>query len=181
MKNSTKIAIAVVVACLAAVLYTNQKFTSASPSATSSGPVINVSINDFSFNPPSIVVGAPNNTSGEFATVIWTNNGATAHTVTSGNGTTDGLFDSGSLSPGANFTLEVNQTMYDSMLAEYPNGTVPYYCSIHYSLGMVGEIAVSTTVVPEFSSPTFLLTIAITLLLLLVVARSKPMLRNVKK
>lgn len=182
MKTSRKISVAIVVIALAFFLYTNLKFASASPSATSSGPVINVSMNDDSFNPQSIVIGSPNSTSGEFATVIWTNNGALVHTVTSGaTGTPDGLFDSGSLSPGANFTLEVNQTMYDSILAKYSNGTVPYYCSFHFTLGMVGWVTVSTTAVPEFSPQTLMLTIAIIFPLVLVAARSRRLLGYVKR
>ena len=182
MKTSRKISVTIVVIALAFFLYTNLKFASASPSSTSSGPVINVSINDDSFNPQSIVIGSPNSTSGEFATVIWTNNGGLVHTVTSGAaGTPDGLFDSGSLSPGANFTLEVNETMYASILAKYSNGTVQYYCSFHFTFGMVGEVTVSTTVVPEFSPTTYLLTIAMILPLLFIAARSKRVLGYVKR
>ncbi len=172
----------IVVISLTTFLYTNLKFASASHSATSSGPVINVSISDDAFTPKSIVVGSPNSTSGEFATVIWTNDGALVHTVTSGPaGTPDGLFDSGDLSHGQTFTLEVNQTMYASILAKYSNGTVPYYCSFHFTFGMVGDMTVSTTAVPEFSPPTLMLTIAMIFPLVLVAARSKRLLGYAKK
>ncbi len=173
---------AIVIISLTTFFYANLKFTSASPSSTLSGPVINVSINDNFFDPQSIVIGSPNSTSGEFATVVWTNNGATEHSVTSGvAGTPDGLFDSALLAPSANFTLEVNETMYASILAKYSNGTVPYYCSVHFALGMVGDVTVSTIVVPEFSSPTLMLTIAIVFPLVLVAARSKRLLGYGKK
>jgi plastocyanin len=156
MKTGKKIGAIVVVICLAALL-SRLRLASATSPSTSSGPVINVSIYDDYFSPKSITIESPNSTSGEFATVVWTNDGSVDHTVTSGNdttGTPDGLFNSGSLNPGQTFTLQVNQTMYDRILAKYPNGAVPYFCSFHYSLGMVGEITVTTTPVPEF--PLFL-------------------------
>jgi plastocyanin len=140
-------------------------------SSSSNGSVINVSIRDYSFDPKSITFGSPNTTSGEFVTIVWTNDGNVSHTVTSGNGVTgtpDGLFDSGTLAPGQTFTLQVNQTMYARILAKYPDGTVPYFCVFHYSLGMVGEMTVSPTPVPEFSS-FFLLTLFMIATLLTIV------------
>lgn len=156
-------------------LYTGLAFVSAAPSIAS-GPITTVSIVDDAFNPEAIVVGAPNTTSGEFATIVWTNNGVLEHTVTSGDGTTgtpDGLFNSGLLSPGSTFTLQVNQTMYNSIIAKYPDGFVHYYCSIHFSIGMVGSISVSSTQVPEFSSLTLLLTFTVISVILMHTLRAK--------
>jgi len=42
--------------------------------------------------------------------------------------------------------------MYNRIMAKYPDGTVPYFCKIHYASGMVGEMTVTTTQVPEFPS-----------------------------
>jgi plastocyanin len=166
----------IVVISLAILLYSSLRFASATSPSASSGPVINVAIHDYSFDPQSITFGSPNNTSGEFATVVWTNDGSVSHTVTSGNGTTgtpDGLFNSGTLAPGQTFTLQVNQTMYALILAKYPDGTVPYYCSFHYSLGMVGKMTVTTTAVPEFPSFLILPLFMIATLLAIVVLKRK--------
>ncbi|HML02105.1 MAG TPA: hypothetical protein VK487_01895 [Candidatus Bathyarchaeia archaeon] len=172
MKSSKKIGAIVFVVCLAALLSSLRLAVATSPS-TSSGPVINVSIHDDYFSPKSITIGSPNSTSEEFATVVWTNDGSADHTVTSGNGTSgtpDGLFNSGTLKPGQTFTLQVNQTMYDRILAKYPNGTVPYFCSFHYSIGMVGEMTVTTTAVPEFPSflvlPLFMIAVFVAIVVL---------------
>lgn len=109
-------------------------------------------------------------------TVVWTNDGSVSHTVTSGNGTTgmaDELFNSGTLAPGQTFTLQVNQTIYARILAKYPDGTVPYFCSFHYSLGMVGKMTVTTTPVPEFSSFLILPLFMIATLLAIVILKEK--------
>jgi len=149
--------ITIVVISLAILLYGNFRIASAVSPSASNGPVVSVSIVDYSFNPQSITVGSPNTTSGAFATIVWKNNGAYDHTVTSGTppGTPDGLFNSGTLSPGQTYTLEINQSMYSSILAKYSDGVVPYYCSFHYALAMTGQITVTTTQVPEF--PSFLI------------------------
>ena len=155
MKTSKKIGTIIVVISVAILLYSSLRFASATSRSASSDPVINVAIHNYYFDPQSITFGSPNTTSGEFVTVVWTNDGTVSHTVTSGNGTTgtpDGLFNSGILAPGQTFTLQVNQTLYASILAKYPDGTVRYFCSIHYSLGMVGEMTVSPTPVAEFPS-----------------------------
>src|SRR5436309_13653236 len=68
-----------------------------------------VSIKNFAFSNTSLSI-----TSG--ATVTWTNNDATAHTVTAD----DGSFDSGNIAPGNSFTHT-----FSSM------GTVNYHCTIH--------------------------------------------------
>jgi plastocyanin len=176
LRISKRIRIIIVVVVSLAILSYSLRFASATSPATSNGPVINVSIHDYSFDPKSITLDSPNTTSGEFVTVVWTNDGSVSHTVTSGNGTTgtpDGLFDSGTLAPGQTFTLQVNQTMYARILAKYPDGTVPYYCKFHYSLGMVGEMTVSPTPVPEFPSFFILALFMIATLLTIVVLKRK--------
>jgi len=175
LRISKRVGMVIVVVSLAILLCGLRSASATSPS-TSNGPVVNVSIRDYSFDPKSITFGSPNTTSGEFVTVVWTNDGSVSHTVTSGNGTTgtpDGLFNSGTLAPGQTFTLQVNQTMYARILAKYPDGTVPYFCKFHYSLGMVGEMTVSPTPVPEFPSFFVLPLFMIAMLLAIVVLKRK--------
>jgi plastocyanin len=65
-------------------------------------------------------------------TVTWLNKGSIDHTTTSGeNGVPDGNWDSGLVSPGNSFTRVFSTA-----------GTFPYYCAIHYSMGMTGRIIV---------------------------------------
>jgi len=68
-----------------------------------------VSIKNFAFSNTSLSVTAG-------TTVTWTNNDATAHTVTAD----DESFDSGDIAPGNSFTHT-----FSSM------GTVNYHCTIH--------------------------------------------------
>jgi plastocyanin len=68
-----------------------------------------VSIRNFAFSVATLSVSAGTQ-------VTWTNNDATAHTVTAD----DGSFDSGNIAPGNSFTHT-----FSSM------GTVSYHCSIH--------------------------------------------------
>jgi plastocyanin len=77
-----------------------------------------VSIVDFNFQPSSITVSVG-------TTVTWKNNGGVTHTVTS----TSGLFNSGNISPGANFQFTFENA-----------GTYTYHCSIHTS--MTGTVIV---------------------------------------
>jgi plastocyanin len=75
-----------------------------------------VSIENFAFVPDTIVVPVG-------ATVRWTNNDATDHTVTS----SAALFDSGVLEPGGQFERRFDEV-----------GTYPYICSLHPEMeGMV--------------------------------------------
>jgi plastocyanin len=63
-------------------------------------------------------------------TVRWENNSSETHTVTSGtNGTYDGNFDSGNVSPGGSYTYTFNEA-----------GTFPYFCIPHPN--MTGTITV---------------------------------------
>ncbi len=64
-------------------------------------------------------------------TLTWVNKDPFDHTVTSGTpGSPDGVFDSGTMGQGANFSYTFNTS-----------GTFKYYCRIHLSL-MTGTITV---------------------------------------
>lgn len=78
--------------------------------AASIPSTINVSIKNFSFNPPSITIKAGTK-------VAWINDDTVSHTVTSDSGN---LFDSGALSPGQSFSF----TFPDA-------GSISYHCAIH--------------------------------------------------
>ena len=71
-----------------------------------------VSIANFAFSVSSLSVKTG-------TTVTWTNNDATAHTVTAD----DGSFDSGNIAPGGKFTHTFNAA-----------GTIAYHCSIHSNM-----------------------------------------------
>jgi plastocyanin len=83
---------------------------------------VNIKVGDNFFTPSTATIH-------EGDTVVWTNSGAMAHTV-SGD---DGSFDSGNLAPGQSFS----QTFA-------VNGTVGYHCSLHGSAGagMFGTLSV---------------------------------------
>ena len=94
------------------------------PSAAAQGSA-SVGIVDFAFDPSSVAVDAG-------ATVTWTNQGPSPHTVTAD----DGSFDSGTLNAGASFSFTFTSA-----------GTVSYHCSIHPN--MVGSVVVSGGATPE--------------------------------
>lgn len=71
-----------------------------------------VQIKDFEFAPSKVTIKVG-------GTVTWTNDGASPHTVTAG----DGSFDSGQLQKGKTFSRT-----FDSI------GTFSYHCSIHPSM-----------------------------------------------
>ncbi len=77
------------------------------PSPTTT--IAEVSISGFAFVPATITIPVG-------TTVTWTHNDSPPHTVSS----RDGLFDAGTLSPGAAFSYTFEQ-----------NGTFEYYCKIH--------------------------------------------------
>jgi plastocyanin len=86
---------------------------------------VEVSMVDNAFEPSEITVSPG-------TTVIWTNNGAVAHTATAGErDNPTGMFDSGNVDPGGTFEY----TFTDE-------GTFPYFCSIHP--GMDGTVIVSS-------------------------------------
>ena len=80
-----------------------------------------VSISGYAFNPASLNV-----TTG--TTVIWTNNDAVTHTVTSDSG----AFSSGDIAPGQTYSYTFNQA-----------GSFAYHCSIHTY--MHGTVTVTTS------------------------------------
>lgn len=86
--------------------------TPGSTAGSGSGQSVGVTISGFSFNPQSLQVA-------KGATVTWTNNDSTEHTVTSD----DNLFDGGLLASGATFSYTFNQA-----------GTFNYHCKIHPSM-----------------------------------------------
>ncbi len=89
--------------------------TSSSNTSPSSSPQVStagqnsITMKGLAFNPSSLTIS-------KGATVTWTNDDSTTHTVTSDTG----AFDSGNLSPGATYTRQFNDT-----------GTFPYHCTIH--------------------------------------------------
>jgi LPXTG-motif cell wall-anchored protein len=92
-----------------------------------------VSMVDFNFSPATVTIKVGDS-------VTWTNNATDPHTSTSDTG----VWDSGTVNPGASFTHTFNSA-----------GTFPYHCSFHVSLGMVGTVivqAASTTPAPTSSS-----------------------------
>lgn len=81
---------------------------------------------DDRFHPDSLAVALGDS-------VTWTNEDADAHTSTSGSGCApDGDWDSGVLNPGDSFTYVTDE-----------EGTLPYYCTFHCAMGMVGVLVVT--------------------------------------
>jgi plastocyanin len=91
----------------------------AAAAAAQEGEIVEIGIVDFAFEPETVEVPAG-------TTIVWTNQGEVPHTVTD----VEGRFDSGSLDPGASFTL----TFADP-------GTYEYFCDIHQR--MQGTIVVT--------------------------------------
>jgi plastocyanin len=87
---------------------------------------VSVSIVNYTYVPDTAVV-----TQGD--SVVWTNNGTSPHTSTSGAaGVPDSIWNSGTLSPGQSFGRTFSQV-----------GDFPYYCAIHYPINhMAGLIRV---------------------------------------
>jgi plastocyanin len=86
-----------------------------------------VAIAGFAFDPSSLDVAIG-------ATVTWTNEDGTQHTVTAD----DGSFDSRALSQGETFSQAFNQTFGETFGTA---GTIPYHCQFHPS--MTGTITVA--------------------------------------
>ncbi len=90
-----------------------------------SGARYHVNMVNYAFVPDSLIISYGD-------TVVWYDI-QDFHTTTSGvNGVPDGLWDSGFLSPGDSFAFA-----FDTL------GTFPYYCTPHWSLGMVGLVTVT--------------------------------------
>jgi plastocyanin len=86
-----------------------------------------VAIEGFAFDPASLDVAIG-------ATVSWTNEDGTQHTVTA----EDGSFDSGALSQGETFSQTFNQTFGETFGTA---GTITYFCRFHPN--MTGTITVA--------------------------------------
>lgn len=85
----------------------------------------NVSVGDNFFSSANLTISVGD-------TVVWTNNGFSTHTVTSGNESNSGvIFDSGNMNRGATFSFRFTTA-----------GTFPYYCKVHGSNSMSGTITV---------------------------------------
>lgn len=92
-------------------------------SVTSAATVTATSLNTFS---PSNVTISVNDM------VRWISDSTTYHTVTSGTAPpTDGKFDEPLTSKGSSVCLKFNEA-----------GTYNYYCTPHYSMGMIGVVTV---------------------------------------
>jgi glucose/arabinose dehydrogenase/plastocyanin len=129
--------------CFLAILFF---FPMNSPAET-----VDITIGNFFFSPPTVTIKPGD-------TIRWTNQGSTVHTSTSGqNCTPDGLWNSGSLSPGASFSRVFDES-----------GTFPYLCDValHCELnGMKGTIVVQLVdpiidPIPKGSIPVKLETVA---------------------
>jgi plastocyanin len=80
---------------------------------------------DDRFHPDSLAVALGDS-------VTWVNEDADPHTSTSGpDCTPDGDWDSGTMNPGDTFTYVTDE-----------EGTIPYYCTFHCIMGMVGVLVV---------------------------------------
>lgn len=90
---------------------------------------VNVTIQDFAYAPATLSV-----TKGQ--TVVWTNKGPSAHTVTSDAAT----FDSGNLAPpaGTGYNATAGQTFAFTFTQ---TGTFPYHCTLHPQ--MTGTVTVT--------------------------------------
>jgi len=131
-------------------------------------PVCNIDILDFEFNQSAVTIRPPNPATGESVMVVWYNHGNNLHSVTSGTGgSPDGIFDR-DLLIGRTFQLNITQSIYDQILAKYPDGVLPYYCKYHYGSGMTAILVITGEPIPEFSLQTFALTVALISIVLLV-------------
>lgn len=72
---------------------------------------------------------------GQGDSVTWMNTAIFAHTTTSGIATNyNGLWDSGRVNGAGSFTVT---------FTNFAGGIYPYYCSIHYALGMTGSLTIT--------------------------------------
>jgi len=76
--------------------------------------------------------------------MVWYNHGIYTHSVTSGTpaGTPDGIIDH-NLLPGSAFSFNITQSIYNQILAKYPEGVIPYYCKYHYGSGMTATLTIT--------------------------------------
>jgi plastocyanin len=106
----------------------------AAAAAPTAQQTVNVSAGDFFFQPATITINAGD-------TIVWTNTGAMAHTVTA----SDGSFASGLFGPGETYSQTFNTA-----------GTIAYYCIPHGTPageGMAGTIVVQAVAPPAVPAP----------------------------
>ena len=111
MRLAIRLAGPALLLCVLAVGCASQPASSPAPAAA-----VQISIKGFAFNPnqPSLTKGA---------TITWTNDDGTTHTVTSGvPGTPSGKFDQ-RVEPGKTFSFTFTET-----------GTYEFFCNIHNSM-----------------------------------------------
>lgn len=114
-------------ACALILSGCNNSNPALNPNPTAIPTNVSIYIDDNYFDPPNIKVPVGTR-------ITWQDYGYNSHTVTSGEVAqpkAGGMFDSGTLSYGAQFTVTLNQA-----------GTVKYYCRFHGSMGMTGTITV---------------------------------------
>ena len=134
-------------------------------------------MHSFAFHLNNITILSPNPITGQNVTVSWYNNDTTDHTVTTGTAPVhDSLPIDQLVTPGTFFNLTITPSLYNQIIALYPDGVLPYYCSIHYLSGMTATLTISTTHIPEFSEFTLLLTIAFVSSGLLILVRKRRLL-----
>ena len=107
------------------------------PAAGTKTATVEVQLQNFSFNPPSVTI-----TVGD--TINWVNKTSTVHTTTSGSGcTSNGIWDGSLPSFNSSFSFEFLSA-----------GDFPYFCRPHCGLGMTGTIVVeeATGITPRSSS-----------------------------
>ena len=173
MKKSIVANLILFIAFCTILLYSRAALAHTPSPSVSNDAVSNVDIQDFSFNPSSLTVRPPNSQTGETVMISWFNHGANLHSVTSGTpaGTADGIIDH-NVAPGTFFNLTITQSLYNQIIAKYPNGALPYFCKYHYSIyGMTGTLTITGTPIPEFSLPSFLLTVSLISIILLSIVK----------
>ena len=110
--------------------------TAGSTTTTMPGPrthVVKVGQDGFTFSPASLTIQA-----GDTVRWVWSSSG---HSVVSGsNGNADNRFCSPSNTGCADPPLSNSGATYEHTFAQ--PGSFPYYCSVHFSIGMTGTVRV---------------------------------------
>jgi len=109
------------VICLAALLLL-------SPNVWAANYTVQMTSGD-RFSPSTLSIGLGDS-------VTWTNASIFAHTSTSGNAppTPNGLWDTAHVTGSGSFTVTYTN---------FAGGTYPFFCSIHYALGMTGSLTIT--------------------------------------
>lgn len=95
------------------------------------------------FSPSTLSIGLGDS-------VTWMNTAIFAHTSTSGSAppTPNGLWDTGHVNGSGSFTVTYTN---------FAGGTYPFFCSIHYAIGMIGSLTITNAPVnpPLLSAPSW--------------------------